>query len=480
MKGEFPLSLAEPAAAATARIRDADYARLVTPARPDGLAAAVLLAFALEREGIDFHLTVMDDLAPVPVERMRGDDLVVLIDGWADVREWQEPELRNLASRAIVITHDAWEGRRGSGTIEAGTTLLEPSLGGHDGAVDTCASSLAYLVASALDRRNVDLAFLAFVGAVSERQTWTGLHASLLAEAEAGGAVRAEAPLIAPTVGDLLQGPDPFVRGVAGRARAAQRLARDWGWEPDRAVASLSAEDRSRLLSRLTLALLEQGVPPSTIDLLLERDIIATAGPFSGRSALDVARALTSACEQGHASAALAAMLARQEIPTAATETMPALIRAEQRMQPKSNGASRAHVQEAPPGGATRVADIVSSYLAGRGAAIVWERVLTSVAAPQPPLPLGAPHATPVPGAAHRPTSASQGPAIPLKGPACASVVVRTCPESGIDAAASLRRAAHDERFRGTVVAGHRLGARACVEATLVESFIEQVVRTWN
>lgn len=349
------MSLAEPAARAAQLAKQAEYVRVLAAPTGDALAAAATLVLAFRREGIDSHVSFADDLEPTPIDRLAGESCVFLVDGW----HRGDPELKELSGRCVVLSHD--DGREPDGAI-----VLDADRGGHDGGAEATASSFAFLVAHALDKRNADLAFFALAGALAERHRLdAGLHASLAAEAEEGGHVERRKDLgYAGPLAAALAGADPWLRGVSGRARGALKLCHELKLDPEASAESLEDAERVRLASALALHLLEQGAPPSGVDALVPTDAVAKSGPFAGRSALRLSRALASAAATGRAPDALISLLAAKEPEGAALDPLPALIRAEREPEKPA---------EAPRGAGPAVAHALAGYLAAGRPALAWE-----------------------------------------------------------------------------------------------------------
>jgi hypothetical protein len=317
-------------------------------------------------------------------------------------------------------------------------------MGAHDGACECTASSLAYLVATSLDRRNTDLAVLALAGGLAERQPMAGLHASLRVEGEAAAVLRSEAPFGSASVGTFLAGPEPFLRGVGGRARAAQRLARDWGFDPASAIASLDEGSRSSFSSRLVRALLEQGCRPSAVDSVLLPDIIATTGPLSGWSGRALASAFAQGCASGNEGPTLAATLSRNLSPQSAGsmtgfDPLPTLLRAEREPEPPEGCPL---LVEAPPGTSAFVAGVASAFLSRGRPVLAWEK---------------APAAVPGPAGAH--VGFAYGSPLESKGDADAAL--QAVLDSALQASVGAKSAAAEKVQ--AAVAGHRLFARGRV-----------------
>lgn len=407
------MSLAEPATRAAARAKESEYVRVLAAPTGDAIAAAALLVTAFRRDGIDAHVSFVDDLAPPPVERLVDDSVVFVLDGWHRAEAGFGP----LAERAILISHD-------EGGPPEPMLVLDAARGGLDGGAEATCASLAYLVAHAFDKRNADLVFLALAGAAADRHRLdVGLHASLASEAQEAGLVRRRKDLaLAGPLGSALAGPDPFLKGVSGRARGARQLCADLRLDPEAPVETLEDAERVRLASALALHLLEQGAAPSAVDALFATDAIASTGPLADESALRLGASLAHAAASGGAADACVALVAGGKPKAGAIDVLPSLIRAEREPSKPI---------EAPWGSAAAVADSAATCLAAGRPVLSFESRdgITRVAA-----------------AGSR--------------------------ESKVDVGRAFREAAGDR----AVVAGNRRAARARMDAGVREAFVADVL----
>lgn len=272
------MALAEPAHRAAGLLQDQDYVRILCHADGDGLASAGLLLRALQREGVDFHVTAERELSPRVVRDLSAEEqeCVVLLD--------LPPEgldLSEVASHVIVVDHHPVDGsrssrsRRTTGGSSDGPVLHVNAVPRADGSHEACTATVAYVLVQALSRRNVDLFPLAVAGAVADRQHlggFKGLNAELASEAREHG-LEAPPGLLAPTGESLLEvlsrHPDPFVPGLGGRARAAKSFLDELHLPADALAADVAGSDARRFASALTLHLLDRGAPATAVDAVV-------------------------------------------------------------------------------------------------------------------------------------------------------------------------------------------------------------------
>lgn len=303
--------LAEPATSAARILQDEDLVRVVTHADGDGLAAAGLLARALRRAGVDFHVTALDRLTREALHDLADEaqDCTVLLDlppGDLPVHE--------AGDQVVVLDHHPLpEAEAPRPAAREDDVLQVQARDRVDSCFDACAASVTLLVAQALDEANLDLHPLAAAGAVADRQHvggLRGLNAQLAAEAREAGLEAPPSLLVHPDAGlleALAREAAPFLPGLGGRARAVRDFLQDHGLDPDQAVGDLDEAQRRRLATGLVLHLLEAGAHPGAVD-----DLVGPRFPVpveGVRSAHDLAFLLDHVARRGRPSLGLGLLL---------------------------------------------------------------------------------------------------------------------------------------------------------------------------
>ncbi len=163
-------------AAAAERLRAEEKILVVSHFDADGLAAAALLARALERRGTRVEAEAVSHFDPAMVEAC--EEFLVLIDMGAT----HAVRLTPHAERLLVIDHHKTEGEPED---ERAFFVLNPWSHGLDGGTEACSATVAFWVALALGR-NEDLAGLGVVGLLADAQEKQGLHGLNRATVERG------------------------------------------------------------------------------------------------------------------------------------------------------------------------------------------------------------------------------------------------------------------------------------------------------
>lgn len=212
----------------------------------DGISAAGLVCNALARAGIPFQARLTPRLNEESIEGLEGPVI------FCDMGSGQPEIVSGIKEDVIVLDH-----HRPVGTLDC--ISLNPHNFGIDGAFELSASGVAYSVVRKMGD-NRDLAGLALVGAIGDRQAMVGANRSILEEALAAGAVEVRPGLKMAEDGNV---EDVFERSV--------EPVLDFTGDPEKVRAFLSevgvagkVEDLNgaaltRLSTAIVLKLLSQG-----------------------------------------------------------------------------------------------------------------------------------------------------------------------------------------------------------------------------
>ncbi len=223
-----------------------DSMRVISHNDADGITSAGLICNALLRAGIPFHATMLNRLDGPVVDSIQGP--VVFCDMGSG-----KPELiSRVKGECFVLDH-----HRPVGTLSC--KHLNPHLFGIDGAFELSAAGTVYSVVRKMGD-NFDLAGLALVGAMGDRQAMIGANRAILDEAVAAGAVEIRAGLKMAEDGPVDQvfasSVEPLLDFTGDTAKTREFL-NSLRIEGD--IQALEGEDLSRLATALTLKLLMQG-----------------------------------------------------------------------------------------------------------------------------------------------------------------------------------------------------------------------------
>ncbi|MGV8127673.1 MAG: DHH family phosphoesterase, partial [Methanothrix sp.] len=235
------------AAEAIARsILHCESMRVISHNDADGITSAALICTALRRAGIPFQATLLNRLDD---SVLAGLDRPVV---FCDMGSGKPETISRVKEDCFVLDH-----HRPVGSIDC--MHLNPHLFGIDGAFELSAAGTVYSVVRHMGD-NSDLAGLALVGAMGDRQAMIGANRSILDEAVSSGAVEVRPGLKMAEDGPLEEVLasciEPLLEYVGDRYAAAQFLQE---LKISGHVESLEKDDLARLSTAITLKLLMQG-----------------------------------------------------------------------------------------------------------------------------------------------------------------------------------------------------------------------------
>ncbi len=235
------------AAEAIARsVLQCESIRVISHNDADGITSAALICTALRRAGIPFQATLLNRLDD---SVLAGLDRPVV---FCDMGSGKPETISRVKEDCFVLDH-----HRPVGSIDC--MHLNPHLFGIDGAFELSAAGTVYSVVRHMGD-NSDLAGLALVGAMGDRQAMIGANRSILDEAVSSGAVE-----VRPGLKMAEDGPveevfagciEPLLEYVGDRYAAAKFLRE---LKISGHVESLEKDDLARLSTAITLKLLMQG-----------------------------------------------------------------------------------------------------------------------------------------------------------------------------------------------------------------------------
>ena len=239
---------------------------VVTHVDADGLASGSMTFAALMRAGANVIVRCVPDLHPKLIQELASQkyDFYIFTD---------------LASTLLTELEEAFDGRF---LVIDHHQLSEPDMQkptvvnawryGYDGGREACSSSMAYLFARAASGANRDLAPLAVVGAVADRQdvgpgrSLTGLNRVCLEDAQSAGLVTAAKDLLftgretRPIHEAVALTSNPYIPGLTGSKdlvlsalhQAGIRLKDGGSW---RTISSLDSGEKGKITELIAASL---------------------------------------------------------------------------------------------------------------------------------------------------------------------------------------------------------------------------------
>jgi RecJ-like exonuclease len=238
----------------------------------DGVAAAGIIGKALFRLDARFRIRITQWIEDKIVSEVLSDKpkLVIFTDlgsGYVDLLNQKLSDFK-----IAILDHHQVVGEESDNFVH-----VNPHLHGIDGARDISGSGVAYFVAKALDRVNVDLAPVAVVGALGDLQDkydqrmLKGLNEKIVEDATGAGFLTVEKDLIffgretRPILKALASTTSPFIPGISGEEEKSLAFLKGLGIEPRngdkwRALRDLSEDEKKRLCSKLADHLVSIGL----------------------------------------------------------------------------------------------------------------------------------------------------------------------------------------------------------------------------
>jgi len=224
--------------------------RVIGHVDADGISAASIIAIAIARAGYNFHVSIKRTEANLIDEiEKEENELIIFVDIGSSYLE----EMEKLKCNVMVLDHHLMEGE-----VPSNVMYVNARLYGLDGSREACGASIAYAFAMAMDERNVDLSQLAIAGIIGDKQVFQGYNKKVVEDGIGNGFVeeREEYILDGRSLREVLENSlEPYFTGFSNASPFLEKL----DIEPYKKFGELKEGERKRLLSALTLKLLEQG-----------------------------------------------------------------------------------------------------------------------------------------------------------------------------------------------------------------------------
>ncbi|MCX8171179.1 MAG: DHH family phosphoesterase, partial [Candidatus Bathyarchaeota archaeon] len=246
---------------------------LVSHMDADGISAAGVMGKALLRIGAKFCIRIerwMDEKVLSEASNLSEEDnLLVFTDMGSGYLDILGAKLGDR--RIIILDHHQPIGKNRESFLH-----LNPHLFGIDGSREISSSGISYLVAKFLDKRNIDLAYLAVIGALGDLQDkyegrrLGGVNDLIVKDAVEAGLLSVETDLLffgretRPIHKALAYTTSPYIPGISGEEDKSLaflsglniELKRNDRW---RALRDLSQDEKRRLFSALHDYLISKG-----------------------------------------------------------------------------------------------------------------------------------------------------------------------------------------------------------------------------
>ncbi len=239
----------------------------------DGIAAAGVMCKALFRLDAKMRIRITQQLDEKIINEIVADkpQLVILTDFGSGVLSMLNEKIPNF--KVLILDHHQLNGSSSNPNF----VMVNPHMFGIDGASDVSGSGVAYFVAKAVNRANIDLAPVALVGALGdmqdkyEQRSLCCLNEIIVDDAVAAGLVKVEKDLTffgretRPIHRTLATTTNPFIPGLSGEEDKALAFLASLDipikqGEKWRALRDLNEDEKKRLCSALADHLLSKGL----------------------------------------------------------------------------------------------------------------------------------------------------------------------------------------------------------------------------
>ncbi|MCS7119296.1 MAG: DHH family phosphoesterase [Archaeoglobaceae archaeon] len=248
-----------------------EFVRIYTHYDADGISAGAILAKALFRINKNFQISFLKGLNDFEPEDVPLSIFVDMGSGYSE-------KISSINSDVIILDH-----HRPDGDIKPRKTFfhLNPHLFGIDGSYEVSASGVAYIFAREFGD-NRDLASLAVLGAVGDKQRFTGLNGEILKEGIELGCIEVNRSVNLSS-GKLSKALttsfEPFL-DFYKKEDELQQFFKKIGIEGDKEVDELTTKELQKLADALALRLLKIGAYEGVFEQIIGKRILVKNLPI--------------------------------------------------------------------------------------------------------------------------------------------------------------------------------------------------------
>jgi len=257
-------------------VEKGDVIHLSSHVDADGISAAGIMGKALFRAGGKFRLRLERWMDEKVTDRIAKENAALTIftdmgSGYLDLLG------EKLSNRPVIIL----DHHQPVAEIPPGFVHVNPHTHGIDGTRDISGAGVAYFAAKTMDKRNIDLACLAVVGALGDLQDKNkelklgSVNQTIVEDAVKSGCLKVETDLLffgretRPIHQALARTTNPFIPEISGEEDKSLAFLINLGIKPKRnekwrALRDLSSEEKKILLSAIADHLVSKGLAGDT------------------------------------------------------------------------------------------------------------------------------------------------------------------------------------------------------------------------
>ena len=245
--------------------------RIISHYDADGISAAGIICTALNREGYDFHVSLMRNPFTQGLERIKKEENEIII--FSDMGSGQIETIEHLNCKAIIIDHHQVQKSKTSDDI----LQINANLCKINGNYEASGASLSFSIVKAINQENMDLAPLALAGAIGDKQyigNIRGYNKTILEAALKNGFLTkfTGIKLYGETLFDALYySVDPFYVGISGNKEAINALLEHLDLDKKAKIEDLNDEQKRKLQSLLLFNLIKKGCEKNILDTVIRK-----------------------------------------------------------------------------------------------------------------------------------------------------------------------------------------------------------------
>lgn len=250
-----------------------DYVRLLAHYDGDGTSAAIILAKALERKGIKYHLGYIKSLDGESFRRRieeEKDIFTVVVDAGSDQAQYISD-----VDNVVILDHHFFT----KSTVAC--LNINARDYGVNGTREACGATMAFLMALTIDESNSDLLPYFLSGVIADKQDIGGLEGlNRLLMDEYGKNARKTRMLNFEgqnLLDSITYSTDPFFMDLSGYPEEVKSFLSGLGIDPVKRFQDLNEDQKRNLASSLALKLIERGTGVEALKYL-EADIVSFDG----------------------------------------------------------------------------------------------------------------------------------------------------------------------------------------------------------
>jgi len=246
--------------------------RIISHLDADGIAAASILIKAIQRDNRKYLVSIVPQLNKKVIDKLKKEDYGYYV--FTDLGSGQLENLKELDKEIIVLDHHK------PAKVESDHIIhINPHLFGIDGSKEISGAGVVYFFASAIDKKNQDMAHIAIVGATGDSQEDNGfleLNNEILETAKKLNLIKVEKGLrvfgiqTKPLYRVLQYSTDPYIPGVSGSESGAIQFLSEIGITPKgersfRKLIHLSGKEMQKLISGIIMKRVDEEKPDDVL-----------------------------------------------------------------------------------------------------------------------------------------------------------------------------------------------------------------------